>query len=96
VWAPLWVSSELQTTKNSQLGLKRMRLKRMRLQRMRLQRLNPQARFEDWIADYHPDNVIPPGRDLRGLPTIDRRHYHERSDHRAIWNEHVSDQSRHV
>jgi hypothetical protein len=56
----------------------------------------PQARFEEWIADYHPDNVIPPGRDSRGLPTIDRRHYHERSDHRMIWNEHVSDQSRHV
>lgn len=56
----------------------------------------PQARFEEWIADYHPDNVIPPGRDVRGLPTIDRRHYHERSDHRAIWNEHVSDPSHHI
>ncbi|CAK0850086.1 unnamed protein product [Prorocentrum cordatum] len=57
---------------------------------------HPQARYEEWIADFHPDNVVPPGRDSRGLPSIDRRHYHERSDHRMIWNEHVGDQRRHV
>ncbi|CAK0850088.1 unnamed protein product [Prorocentrum cordatum] len=55
-----------------------------------------EARYEEWIADFHPDNVVPPGRDSRGLPSIDRRHYHERSDHRMIWNEHVGDQRRHV
>ncbi|CAK0881914.1 unnamed protein product [Prorocentrum cordatum] len=51
----------------------------------------PRARFEEWIADYHPDNVVPPGRDSRGLPTIDRRLYHEGGDHRAIWSEHARD-----
>ena len=40
---------------------------------------NPQATYEEWIQDLHPDNVYEEG--------IDHRFYVHDSDHRLLWNE---------
>ena len=41
----------------------------------------PDAVYEDWIAELHPDNL-----DLEKGGDIDHRFYVKESDHRIIWN----------
>lgn len=50
----------------------------------------PDATYEDWIQDLHPDNVSD-GTLLSDLKQIDFRFYVEDSDHRVMWNEAVPD-----
>ena len=41
----------------------------------------PDANYEEWIAELHPDNM-----DLAKGGNIDHRFYVKESDHRMIWN----------
>jgi hypothetical protein len=45
---------------------------------------NPDAKYEEWIRELHPDNA-----EYADAEIIDHRFYAEDSDHRHIWNEHV-------
>lgn len=40
---------------------------------------HPEASYEEWIENYHPDNVS-------SIGSIDHRFYVRDSDHRIIWN----------
>ena len=56
----------------------------------------PNATYEDWIEDLHPENTYE-GKLLADMgKEVDLRFYVEESDHRRIWNEHVSDPVRQV
>ena len=52
--------------------------------------LNPEATYEEWINDLHPENVAD-GSLLPGFKEVDLRFYVEDSDHRILWNERVPD-----
>ena len=41
---------------------------------------NPEGRYEEWIAEVHPDNVL--------NEQVDARFFVHDSDHRIMWNEH--------
>lgn len=41
---------------------------------------NPEGRYEEWIAEVHPDNVV--------NEQVDARFFVHDSDHRIMWNEH--------
>lgn len=43
----------------------------------------PDARYEDWLMDLHPENA---NSAPDGTPSVDIRFYHEDSDHRRTWN----------
>lgn len=47
-------------------------------------RRRPNARYEDWVADLHPESLR-----LGEGGGIDRRYYVEDSDHRRVWNARV-------
>ncbi|KAL7532579.1 hypothetical protein ACHAXR_004717 [Thalassiosira sp. AJA248-18] len=50
---------------------------------------NPDAKYHQWIEDFHPENAHD-GTLLEGLgKTIDHRFYVEESDHRHLWNNHL-------
>ena len=50
---------------------------------------NPTARYNEWIAEFHPENAHD-GALLEGMgKTIDHRFYVEESDHRRMWNENL-------
>eukprot|EP00569_Conticribra_weissflogii_P019555 CAMPEP_0171423362 /NCGR_PEP_ID=MMETSP0881-20121228/1942_1 /TAXON_ID=67004 /ORGANISM="Thalassiosira weissflogii, Strain CCMP1336" /LENGTH=690 /DNA_ID=CAMNT_0011942255 /DNA_START=26 /DNA_END=2098 /DNA_ORIENTATION=+ len=52
-------------------------------------RKRPDAKYHEWIEDFHPENAHD-GALLEGLgKTIDHRFYVEESDHRKLWNEHL-------
>jgi hypothetical protein len=51
---------------------------------------NPQASYEEWIANLHPDNINYKTDGLTSTPLIDHRFYVEDSDHRILWNEHLN------
>jgi hypothetical protein len=46
----------------------------------------PNASYEDWIEDLHPENAYQ-GKLLPDIQEIDRRFYVFESDHRRVWNE---------
>ena len=51
----------------------------------------PDATYEEWIEDLHPENAHD-GKLLEDLDKeIDLRFYVEESDHRILWNEHHQD-----
>jgi len=51
---------------------------------------NPKATYEKWIEDINPENAHE-GLLLEGLgKTIDHRYYVDDSDHRRLWNEHLT------
>lgn len=52
--------------------------------------LNPDATYEEWIQDVHPENVSE-GRLLSDFKQVDLRFYVADSDHRILWNECVPD-----
>jgi len=56
---------------------------------------HPDARYEDWIEDVHPDNVTE-GKLFTDMKQVDLRFYVESSDHRILWNSVVDDTDRHV
>ena len=43
---------------------------------------NPDAKYEEWIRELHPDNA-----EYGDAEVIDHRFYAEESDHRHMWNE---------
>lgn len=47
---------------------------------------HPDATYENWIQDLHPDNVVE-GKLLPDFVEVDHRFYVEESDHRLLWNE---------
>eukprot|EP00579_Thalassiosira_antarctica_P018867 CAMPEP_0201964294 /NCGR_PEP_ID=MMETSP0904-20121228/9940_1 /ASSEMBLY_ACC=CAM_ASM_000553 /TAXON_ID=420261 /ORGANISM="Thalassiosira antarctica, Strain CCMP982" /LENGTH=405 /DNA_ID=CAMNT_0048511101 /DNA_START=1 /DNA_END=1218 /DNA_ORIENTATION=- len=50
---------------------------------------NPNAKYHQWIEDFHPENAHA-GTLLEGLgKTIDHRLFVEESDHRRLWNENL-------
>lgn len=50
----------------------------------------PDATYAEWIEALHPENV-PDGQLLEGLAkTVDHRFFIEESDHRRMWNEHLT------
>ena len=50
---------------------------------------HPNATYEEWIADLHPENIHE-GKLLDGLGSeLDHRFYVEDSDHRILWNSHL-------
>mmetsp|Transcript_52991 Transcript_52991/g.158609 ORF Transcript_52991/g.158609 Transcript_52991/m.158609 type:complete len:450 (-) Transcript_52991:47-1396(-) len=50
----------------------------------------PDATYAEWIEALHPENV-PEGQLLEGLArTVDHRFFVEESDHRQMWNEHLT------
>jgi hypothetical protein len=50
----------------------------------------PNATYEQWIEDLHPENASE-GQLLAGMSKeIDLRFYIEESDHRKLWNQHVT------
>ena len=50
---------------------------------------NPNAKYHEWIEDFHPENAHD-GSLLSGLgKTIDHRFYVEESDHRRLWNDNL-------
>ena len=52
-------------------------------------REHPDASYNEWIEDLHPENAHT-GILLEGLSkTIDHRFYVEESDHRILWNENL-------
>ncbi len=52
-------------------------------------REHPNASYNEWIEDLHPENAHT-GTLLEGLSkTIDHRFYVEESDHRILWNENL-------
>lgn len=53
----------------------------------------PNASYEQWIADLHPENTRK-GQLFRG--TLDHRFYLEGSDHRQLWNAHLGSGRHHV
>jgi hypothetical protein len=53
----------------------------------------PNATYEQWIADLHPENTRK-GQLFRG--TVDHRFYLEGSDHRQLWNAHLGCGRKHV
>jgi hypothetical protein len=52
---------------------------------------NPQATYEEWICNLHPDNINMQLEGLTNTPMIDHRFYVADSDHRLLWNEHLND-----
>lgn len=51
---------------------------------------HPHGTYHEWIEDLHPENAHD-GTLLEGLgKTIDHRFFVEESDHRRIWNEHLT------
>jgi hypothetical protein len=50
----------------------------------------PEATYEDWIGDLHPDNVSE-GTLLADLKQVDMRFYVIDSDHRMLWNQTVGE-----
>lgn len=64
------------------------------LTRVHLERFlacKPQAQYEDWLVDLHPEKAW---RDIQGNPKaslIDERFFFRSSDHLAIWNRVVSE-----
>mmetsp|Transcript_32134 Transcript_32134/g.67986 ORF Transcript_32134/g.67986 Transcript_32134/m.67986 type:complete len:578 (+) Transcript_32134:183-1916(+) len=49
----------------------------------------PDAKYHEWIEDFHPENVHD-GALLEGLgKTIDHRFFVEESDHRRLWNDNL-------
>lgn len=57
--------------------------------------LNPEASYEEWIQDLHPENVSD-GKLLQDFKDVDIRFYVVDSDHRLLWNERVKDPDRQV
>ena len=56
----------------------------------------PDATYEDWILDLHPDNVEQ-GRLFENFTEVDLRFYVKDSDHRLLWNRHEKvPEERHV
>mmetsp|Transcript_19195 Transcript_19195/g.27335 ORF Transcript_19195/g.27335 Transcript_19195/m.27335 type:complete len:136 (-) Transcript_19195:1341-1748(-) len=52
-------------------------------------REHPNASYNEWIEDLHPENAHA-GTLLEGLSkTIDHRFYVEESDHRRLWNDNL-------
>lgn len=51
---------------------------------------NPDATYEDWIQDLHPDNVTE-GKIFQDMKQVDLRFYVEDSDHRLLWNRKLCD-----
>jgi hypothetical protein len=49
---------------------------------------HPDATYEEWIQDLHPENVQQ-GRIFDDMWIIDSRFYVESSDHRQLWNQRV-------
>ena len=50
---------------------------------------NPDAKYQQWIEDLHPENAHD-GTLLEGMgKTIDHRFFVEESDHRRIWNDNL-------
>jgi hypothetical protein len=49
---------------------------------------NPDASYEDWIQDLHPENVEQ-GKLFPDMKQVDLRFYVRSSDHRLLWNEWV-------
>ena len=47
--------------------------------------LNPNASYEEWIQDLHPENVAD-GKLLQDFKDVDLRFYVADSDHRLLWN----------
>ena len=54
---------------------------------------HPQASYDEWILDLHPENVSE-GNFFSDMREVDLRFYVVDSDHRLMWNERVPD--RHV
>ena len=52
---------------------------------------HPQATYEEWICNLHPDNINNRMEGLTQTPMIDHRFYVANSDHRVLWNEHLND-----
>ena len=52
---------------------------------------HPQATYEEWICQLHPDNINTQLEGLTHTPMIDHRFYVADSDHRLLWNEHLND-----
>ena len=50
--------------------------------------LNPEASYEEWIQDLHPENVAE-GKLLQDFKDVDLRFYVADSDHRLLWNARV-------
>jgi hypothetical protein len=49
---------------------------------------NPNGSYEEWIAELHPDNVLPAkNEDGDDTPKIDARFYVTDSDHLLLWNQ---------
>jgi hypothetical protein len=56
---------------------------------------HPQATYEEWICELHPDNINDKLEGLTNTPMIDHRFYVKDSDHRLLWNEHLNKELRH-
>jgi predicted transport protein len=57
---------------------------------------NPSATYAQWIENLHPENTQDPQLLEEMDKEIDLRFYVEESDHRHLWNEHVTDPVRQV
>ncbi|CAB9514097.1 expressed unknown protein [Seminavis robusta] len=53
----------------------------------------PQATYEEWICELHPENKNMKMDGLTQIPLIDHRFYVQDSDHRILWNEYLNDLS---
>jgi hypothetical protein len=51
---------------------------------------HPNATYEEWIADLHPENFHE-GKLLEGLKELDHRFYVQESDHRRLWNKNLGE-----
>jgi len=54
----------------------------------------PDASYEEWIVQLHPDNADTHKQRRTKAEPIDHRFYVEESDHRLIWNENMTILSR--
>ena len=54
----------------------------------------PDATYEEWITQLHPDNADTHKQRCSNVEPIDHRFYVEESDHRIIWNENMTILSR--
>jgi hypothetical protein len=66
-------------------------LKAMRDHLMEFLDDHPQATYEEWICNLHPDNINGKLDGLTQTPMIDHRFYVQSSDHRILWNENLND-----
>jgi hypothetical protein len=57
---------------------------------------NPSAAYAQWIENLHPENTQDPQLFEEMDKQIDLRFYVVESDHRILWNEHVTDPVRQV